>query len=359
MIVPVYVSHRDKPDQERLVYALLDTQSDTTFILEDTYRELGLSGTTVKLLLSTMYAENQVVESHKVRDLVVRGFNNELKIPLPDTFTRNIMPADRSHIPTPEVANAWPYLKPIASEIMPLQNCEIGLLIGYNCARALIPRDVIAPQDEGPYGQRTDLGWSIVGITDQSFEDENDCIRTSHRIIACEVPPSILNSDGHGPKHVMFSLQTKIKELIKPETLSQMFELDFIEHSVGMKSISNDDRKFLAILKNGIHFLDGHYEMPLPFREDLPYLPNNRSMAEQRLKHLKGKLDKDETYRSQYVNFMTDMIQKGFAEKVPKDELTCVDGHSWYIPHHGVLTHKNQTSFVLSLTVAQNMKDSR
>lgn len=246
------------------------------------------------------------------------------------------MPADRSHIPTPEVANAWPYLKPIASEIMPLQNCEIGLLIGYNCARALIPRDVIAPQDEGPYGQRTDLGWSIVGITDQSFEDENDCIRTSHRIIACEVPPSILNSDGHGPKHVMFSLQTKIKELIKPETLSQMFELDFIEHSVGMKSISNDDRKFLAILKNGIHFLDGHYEMPLPFREDLPYLPNNRSMAEQRLKHLKGKLDKDETYRSQYVNFMTDMIQKGFAEKVPKDELTCVDGHSWYIPHHGV-----------------------
>lgn len=120
-----------------------------------------------------------------------------------------------------------------------------------------------------------------------------------------------------------------------------MFELDFIEHSVGMKSISNDDRKFLAILKNGIHFLDGHYEMPLPFREDLPYLPNNKGMAEQRLKHLKGKLDKDETHRSQYVNFMKDMIQKGAF-------LTMV-----------FLTHKNQTSFVLSLTVAQNMKDSR
>lgn len=87
-----------------------------------------------------------------------------------------------------------------------------------------------------------------------------------------------------------------------------MFELDFIEHSVGMKSISNDDRKFLAILKNGIHFLDGHYEMPLLFREDLPYLPNNKSMAEQRLKHLKGKLDKDETHRSQYVNFMKDIV---------------------------------------------------
>lgn len=30
------------------------------------------------------------------------------------------------------------------------------------------------------------------------------------------------------------------------------------------------------------------------------------------------------------------MIQKGFAEKVPEDELTCFNGHSWYIPHHGV-----------------------
>lgn len=59
-------------------------------------------------------------------------------------------------------------------------------------------------------------------------------------------------------------------------------------------------------------------------------------MAEQRLKRLKGKLDKNETYRSQYVNFMTDIIQKGFAEKVQKDEMTCFNGHSWYIPHHGV-----------------------
>ena len=32
-IVPVSVSHSGRPDYERLVYALLDTQSDTTFVL--------------------------------------------------------------------------------------------------------------------------------------------------------------------------------------------------------------------------------------------------------------------------------------------------------------------------------------
>ncbi len=34
-IVPVYVSTTMEPDKEVLVYALLDSQSDTTFILKD------------------------------------------------------------------------------------------------------------------------------------------------------------------------------------------------------------------------------------------------------------------------------------------------------------------------------------
>ena len=44
MVVPVYVSHQDAPNKEVLVYALLDTQSDTTFIQEDIQEELGIEG---------------------------------------------------------------------------------------------------------------------------------------------------------------------------------------------------------------------------------------------------------------------------------------------------------------------------
>lgn len=120
-----------------------------------------------------------------------------------------------------------------------------------------------------------------------------------------------------------------------------MFELDFIEYFVGMKLIFNDDCKFFVILKNGIYFLDGYYEMLLLFCEDLFYLLNNRSMVEQCLKYLKGKIDKDEIYRLQYVNFMIDMIQKGFVEKVLEDELICFDGYFWYIFYYGVLIYKN------------------
>ena len=33
---------------------------------------------------------------------------------------------------------------------------------------------------------------------------------------------------------------------------------------------------------------------------------------------------------------MTDVIEKGLAERVPKGELERQDNHVWYIPHHGV-----------------------
>lgn len=132
---------------------------------------------------------------------------------------------------------------------MPLQNCDIGLLIGYNCPKALIPRDVIAPLDEGPYGQRTDLGWSIIGIVDQSHRnEENDSISISHRIIAREVDFGVNRTGMQEPSCVMFCIRTKTKEVINPDELTRMFELDFVEQSANVKSLSYEDRKFISVL---------------------------------------------------------------------------------------------------------------
>lgn len=338
MILPVYVSHKENPDRERLVYALLDTQSDTTFILDKTSKALGLEGKPVKLMLSTMYAENKAVDSCKIGGLLVRGFNSEHRIPLPETYTREIMPANRSHIPTPEIARRWPHLEVIADELLPLADCEVGLLIGYNCVKALTPRDVIVPSVDGPYGQRTDLGWSVIGIVenDCSTEWDEDPIGISHRIVACDVPTELCRSEVSRPDHVVFSLRNKIKEVINPEEVVRMLEVDFSENSNSSKHISYEDRKFLDAMEKGIHKLDGHYEMPLPFREAMPYLSNNRDMALQRLQHLRNRFAKDAQYCEHYISFMRELILKGFAERVPEKEINVDSGQAWYIPHHGV-----------------------
>ncbi|KAG7494033.1 hypothetical protein JOB18_021650 [Solea senegalensis] len=163
-IIPVWVSAEGEPEHEVLVYALLDTQSDTTFILEETAKALHTTGECVQLKLTTMSSRNQVVSCRKLSGLQVRGFYSSKIVPLPVTYARDFIPANRDHIPTPGTAKAWPHLEHIADEITPLQSCDAGLLIGYNCPQALVPRQVVPGKENQPFALKTDLGRSIVGF---------------------------------------------------------------------------------------------------------------------------------------------------------------------------------------------------
>ena len=213
MIVPVSVSHSGRPDYERLVHALLDTQSDTTFILNDTCAALGVDGTPVKLSLSTMSASNQIIQSSRINGLHVRAYNGDSTFALPPTYTRDIIPTNREYIPTPAVAQRWPHLHSVTNKLIPLNECEVGLLIGYDCANALVPREVIPPVAGVPYAQRTDLGWGIIGVTDTTHDEtvDIDAVGVSHRIMVHRIPSSVSTCDN---QEVMLSCKTMTKGLL-------------------------------------------------------------------------------------------------------------------------------------------------
>lgn len=219
-------TRKENPNVQRLVYAILDSQSDTTFILQNTWKLLGLLGEPVKLKLSTMHAEKKVIDSSKVQGLMVRGFNSQQRI-------RDIMPANWSYIL--EVAGLWSHLEYIANLILPLQNYEAGLLIRYNCTKVLTPRDIITSDE--PYGQQIDLG--IVGLIDATWEDvDNDSVGISHHIVLKDVPKDLSVPSDSRPEHIIFSLRNRIKEIIDPNSLAKMFELDFSENYGKSKSLS-------------------------------------------------------------------------------------------------------------------------
>lgn len=78
MIVPVWVSSSRNPRAEKLVYAMLDTQSDTAFVDQEVSRTLHADEVPVKLKLTTMIGKDTVVESQRVSGLRVRGHNSSL-----------------------------------------------------------------------------------------------------------------------------------------------------------------------------------------------------------------------------------------------------------------------------------------
>jgi len=79
-----------------------------------------------------------------------------------------------------------------------------------------------------------------------------------------------------------------------------------------------------------------HYEIPLPFRENNVQLPNNHSQAVQRLHGLKKRLQSDMQYRAEYISFISEIIEKGYAQKVSAEEQPPEEGKVWYLLHHGV-----------------------
>lgn len=89
-------------------------------------------------------------------------------------------------------------------------------------------------------------------------------------------------------------MKTHVKEIISPLQVERMFTLDFNDKGTEEKSLSFEDRRFLKTAKEGIHQReDGHYEMPLPLRNENVELPNNKDLALSRLMKLKQKLQSD------------------------------------------------------------------
>ena len=170
MVVPVWVSHVSNPNKEQLIYTMLDSQSDSCFITVNTAEALGLEGKETRLSLSTMTANDKLIKCNRFEGLKVRSFDGQCGISLPSVYSRNKIPFNRDHIPSKVMTADWPYLDPLKHKLVPKMNCEVGMLIGYDCPRALVPREVITSKDssDGPFGLKTDLGWGIVGVVGQS-----------------------------------------------------------------------------------------------------------------------------------------------------------------------------------------------
>ena len=324
MIVPVWVSHETSP-HEVLVYALLDNQSDTSFMLKKTSEELGLKGSPAQLLLSTMSAEDSLIDTSRISNIQVRAYDGNDSVTIRNLYTRDVVPANHSHIPTPEMTDRWPHLKPMAQNLMPISDIDIGLLIGYDCPRALYPTKLIPPIGDSPFAQRTILGWGIVGVID-NMELEHDPIGVSHQ--------TMLSCDS------TISFRTQVKEVMDPQSIIKLLARDFAETSCGDTKMSQQDLKFINIMHDNISRLeDGHYQMPLPFKNDKINLPNNRSAALSRLRQLERRFHRDPIYHERYKTVIGSMISEGYAELAPSDE-TPNPGSLWYLPHHGVINAK-------------------
>ncbi|KAK3726367.1 hypothetical protein QZH41_006069 [Actinostola sp. cb2023] len=100
---------------------------------------------------------------------------------------------------------------------------------------------------------------------------------------------------------------------------------------------SVEDKKALEILENTVKHLGDRYEVGMLWRDQDVEFPDNRVMAEKRLKSTERRLKRDETLAVKYCAIIDDYVNKGYAKKLSPKEASMPTCKQWFLPHHPVL----------------------
>ena len=304
-IVPVKVRAQGSPFCIE-TYALLDTGSNSTFCSNMLLDRLGVKGKHLKLKLTTMGTAEEV-DSVVASGLVVSDLDENVVVPLREVYSRPTMPVSKDEVPKQEDVDRWPHLRGFV--YLTELNSQVDLLIGSDVPEALQPKEVIPAVGGGPYASKVEFGWVINGPT------------------------------GRKPRYVPSACYLTKSIDVHPMCVACADFADAcLNDGTGM---SREDMKFMNIVEDSVmQCEDGHYQVRLPFRNPSLTLPANRCQAERRALSLRRKFLKDARFQEDYVASLESVIQEGFAEKVPSEDLCRADGKVWYIPHHGVYHSK-------------------
>lgn len=367
-IVLVDIFREDRAQEPCRAYAILDDQSNASMIGPNLADRLGATGPKFKYFLSTCSGGKEEKTGRRVSGVVLRSMAGKT-LKLPQLVECDNIPRDKKEIVTPEMARQFPHLKEIAEEIPPYDpKAKVEILIGRDAPELLKIRESKNGPNGAPWAQKLDLGWTVSG--QMCLDRVGGPIHISARRTAVEYPDqhlrfsSISQPENRSPvNHEVFPCPNhfKIKEKFveRGEIEADLFRTTPDDNTV---SLSREDRRFLEIMEAMIHKNQrGNWEMPLPFRSLNTAMPNNRSLAVNRLNSLLRTFKKKPKMKEDYFQFMGNVFKRGHAVPVPQEELSAPnsppetngpiecgrsnqeqttkirnEGRTWYLPHFGV-----------------------
>ena len=233
-------------------YALLDSRSQGTFILDQLRDHLCIPGRETSVTIKTINGKFKS-PSKAIDGLQVSGVNDDksLWVPLPTTFTRDERPVDNDDITKPGQLKQWKDLEPVVNQLNFEENMSVGLLIGANSTKTPEPIQVLPGRNGGPYALWTRLGWSVVGPVSGTKNSSVSCNKIDVR-----------QANTNQVRKHFFQSQKEVKENDVTEMLQKMYNHEFTDskHKLSRENdgMSQEDLKFMQVLDNSTRFIDVH-----------------------------------------------------------------------------------------------------
>ena len=108
--------------------------------------------------------------------------------------------------------------------------------------------------------------------------------------------------------------------------------------------ISNTEHTVYDEFQSSVRFMDGRYEVELPWKEAHSTLPDNYSLCLKCLNGLLVCLKHDPDVLHEYNSIITDQLRKGIVEAVESANEEVENIH--YLPHHAVVRRNKETTKV-------------
>ena len=327
-IVPVRVSAPGS-SKEVVTYALLDSGSTITCCDDRLLNKLGVEGKRENLRLTTLGRTS--TEACRVTTLTVTPAGGGGALQLRNVHAMGSLPIKKSSVAAPRDVSKWRHLQdlPISK---PRESDTAMLLVGMDAPEALMPLQVRPGQPGEPYGVRTSLGWTVAGpIPGEAAPAGESC--------------GLIMVNGEDETTIDTGMERQLERFWALED-GGLFSVN--------KGRSPKDDEVQKLWEAQIRTVGGHFQLPIPFRKRNPQLPRPRAMAERRLRSLRGKLERQPNLGRQYREEMDKLLVKGYAVKVPADQLGRDDGRVWYLPHHPVVNPNKEKPRVVFDCAAQH-----
>ena len=284
----------------------INTGSDTTLLRSDIATKLQLKGEDRKLNISSALSHRKNVNSKIVT------FDIKLDEPA-KSFDIKAWVVESLNLPkvqydVNEMKSKFSHLAGIT--FPEFKEDEVTLLIGTNYMDLLLHRDYIKGKIGEPMAIKTVFGRTLVG------SDIN---------VSC-------NFENFKNTNVYCNFTTNFDDLNK--NICKFWEIE----SYGTLP---KFQRTLEILENTTKFKNGHFEVGLLWKDEVPRLPNNRDLPVTRFKSLEKKFRKNPDFHEPYKTQIKEYLELGHAKELTREESRKASVVTNYIPHHGVMnTHK-------------------
>ncbi|XP_064646181.1 uncharacterized protein LOC135499366 [Lineus longissimus] len=171
-----------------------------------------------------------------------------------------------------------------------------------------------------PIARRPPLGWTCIGSIGQHSTCQHCASNLAHLY------------------HVNSSPDIGQLE----EDMRRLWNLD-VNTPVPSQCFSPEEKIAMEKARSTRRYVGNRYEIGIPWREDAPQLPNNRSMAERRFFSLERTLVKKPELMTRYNEIMEQNRKKGYIETCPE---TNPEAPCWYLPHFPVIREDRSTNKV-------------